>query len=673
MRGQAGVRAQETRRALTVVALSRWIVASLLQAALAAALAAPVDAQNARGLEPQDLKKLSFEELMDLEVTTLSRKEERVNRAAAAVYVITGEEIRRSGASSIPEALRLAPGVEVARVNAQNWAISIRGFNGETANKLLVLIDGRSVYTPLFSGVFWDAQDVLLEHVDRIEVIAGPGGALWGANAVNGVINIITKGAADTQGGYVEAGGGDEQQFLGATSYGGRLGNGAWMRGYAKRFEVGPSARAGGGEATDDWRRAQGGFRLDHVRDGDTLTLQSDLYDGETAGATNLSGGNLLGRWSRRLGGSGDLQVQAYYDRTKRAIPSAFTEERDTLDLDLQHRLASRGRHDVIWGLGYRVTEDEVDNSTFISFRPESRRDELASAFFQDEITLLGDRLYLTLGSKFEHNDYTGFEAQPSARLAYYPSERQTLWAAVSRAVRTPSRLDSDLVLSATVAIPEIPVPVVIEVRGDEDFDSEELIAWEAGYRIEISETLFLDLAAFYNEYDELQSQEPETPVFVPDPLSPHILLPNRLANGLEGETLGGSVLANWAPREGWRLEMSYSHLEFDLRNVAGSLDPSTAGSLAGSSPEHMASLHSYLDLTSDAELFLGIRYVDDLPVQGVESYVGLDLRVAWRPRPALGISVTGRDLLDDEHSEFSSGNMLRIERSVLGRVSWRF
>jgi iron complex outermembrane recepter protein len=655
-----------------------------------AAQAASDNAQAASGFRPEELKRLSVEDLLNLEVTTLSRKEERLSRAPAAVYVITGEEIRRSGATSIPEALRLAPGVEVARINAHTWAISIRGFNSNTANKLLVLIDGRSVYTPLYSGVFWDAQDVLLEDVDRIEVIAGPGGTLWGANAVNGVINIITKSAADTRGGVAEAGGGNRERAFGGFRYGGRVGGNGFARAYLKGFDRAASRFPDGSAAYDDWHQQQGGFRFDWGAGTDAVTLQGDLYDGREGSQftefslaspadselrqadSHQAGGNLLGRWTRALEGGSQLQLQAYYDRTERRIAGTLREDRDTVDLDFQQHLAGH-RQDLVWGLGYRGTRDALENSLFVAFLPAHRSDQLASAFLQDEVTLPDDRFHLTLGSKVEHNDYTGFEVQPSVRFAFLVDDRRTLWAAVSRAVRTPSRLESDLVLTSPIAIPGVPLPVVVEVRGDRDVVAEELIAWEAGARTEVGGHASLDLALFYNEYERLQSLEADTPVVVPDPASPYILLPNHLANGVEGETSGGTLTAAWQARPGWRLRFSYTRLDLHLRSEPTSLDTSTAASIEGSSPQNQAALHSSLDLPLHLQLFTGVRYVDRLPAQGVDRHVPVDLSIGWRPRVDVEVSIACRDLFGHRHSEFTAGSPLEVDRSVWSSVSWRF
>ncbi|NQD91479.1 TonB-dependent receptor [Pseudomonas sp. CrR25] len=636
-----------------------------------------------------DIKGTSLVELMNLKITSVSKTEERMSDAPASVYVITQDDIRRSGVTSIPEALRLAPGVHVARMSSHSWAISIRGFNSDITNKLLVLIDGRSVYSPLYAGVFWDVQDTLLEDVDRIEVISGPGGTLWGANAVNGVINIITRSAQDTLGGFLEVGGGNEEQGIAGFRYGGKLGENAAVRGYLKSFSRDASQRFDGKHAIDEWQMTQGGFRLDwQPSDLDHLTFQGDLYSGREDGlfrddftlgtlpgadfkdSTDVSGGNLLGRWERQLDTHSDIQIQAYVDYTKRDIPGAYDEARDTLDIDFQHHLKLGARHDILWGVGYRLTRDEIDSTLFATFTPESRKDETFSAFLQDKIDLWEEKLFLTLGSKFEHNDYTGYEYQPSARLTWLPSQRQTLWAAVSRAVRIPARLNTDLRL--TVPLAGLPFPLYVDVKGNRDLESEELLAYEAGYRVQVRDDLSFDLSVFYNDYDQLLTQEPGDPIIVIDPPTLYIVLPNRQENGMEGESYGGTLVANWQPAPIWRLQLQYAYVDLQLHNKRGSLDTNEQD-IEGFSPEHQVSLYSFLDLPHGLSLYSGVRYVDHLPGLGVGSYTALDVSLSWSPRKDLAFSITGQNLTDDGHVEFNSSVGNQVERSVFGKVTWRF
>jgi iron complex outermembrane receptor protein len=521
---------------------------------------------------------MSIEDLGELRVVSMFRRAQSLNETAASMFVITAEDIRRAGVTSLPEALRLVPGVEVARNGASSWTISIRGFNSDLSNKLLVLIDGRSVYSPLFAGVFWDVQDTLLADVDRIEVISGPGGTIWGANAVNGVVNVITRSPEETHGGLVQAGAGTEDRGSAGLRYGGRLGE-FDARAYVKYFDRDAGRLANGGHAFDGWSMTRAGFRLDRGGERDSFTLQGDLYDGEEGarfteislespapgpvmvGDSQLRGGNLLAGWTRRLEGGADLQLRAYYDRTERLAIGSLREDRDTVDFDFQHRFASGRRHEIVWGAGYRVTQDALENTFSVAFEPDHRTDALFSAFLQDTIALSADRLHLTLGTKFEHNDYTGIEIQPNVRFAFQIDVRQTVWAAVSRAVRAPSRLDSDLVLTVPLVVPEIPLPILVVVRGDDDFEAEELVAWEAGYRTTPTAGLSLDLVGFYNVYDRLQSQEAELPIIDLDPAFPHILLPNRLDNGLRGTAYGSTLAASWLARPSLKLRLAYSYI----------------------------------------------------------------------------------------------------------------
>jgi iron complex outermembrane recepter protein len=633
-----------------------------------------------------ELKQLSLEELMGVEITSVSKKEEKLFDAAAAIYVITEEDIQRSGATSIPEALRNVPGVEVARIDSHTWAITVRGFNGTTANKLLVLIDGRSVYTPLFSGVFWDVQDTLLEDVERIEVIRGPGATLWGANAVNGVINIITKSAKQTQGLLVTGGGGTEERGFGGVRYGGKLAATAQYRFYAKYINRDDTVLPEGSDAGDAWQIGQGGFRIDwDASDKHQLTFQGDLYGGSLGQTstilspmpplmrlnnadTAVAGGNVLGRWVHSISEASDVQFQVYYDRTERRIPLVFSEERDTFDVDVQHRFSVGQRQDIVWGFGYRFTQDRVGNTFNVSWDPDRRATHLVSAFVQDEITLVPDRLRLTLGSKFEHNDFTGFEIQPNARLAWTPTARQTVWASVSRAVRTPTRLDRDIRLNGQV-IPGTPVTVLV-VFGSRNFASEELLAYELGYRLQPHARLFLDAAAFYNVYDRLLSIEGPAPA---QPSPPAVAIPFVLANNVEGETYGLELWANYQIADWWRWQAGYTYLHMHLRTKLGSSDTISVASAEGSSPQHQFFLRSWLDLPADLEFDTTLRYVDALPNQSVRAYTALDVRLGWRPIKNLELAVIGQNLLDNRHLEFSSTFRTEIQRGVYGKITWRY
>src|SRR5882672_1669541 len=464
------------------------------------------------------LTQVSLEELGQIEVTTASKVPVKASRTPAAIYVITQEDIRRSGATSIAEALRLAPGVEVARVDSNTWSLGVRGFGSALSRSVLVLIDGRSVYTPLFAGVYWQVQDTLLEDVERIEVIRGPGGTIWGANAVNGVINIITKNAKDTHGAMLSVGGGNVDQGAGVFRYGGSNGAGLNYRVYGMGFTRGPEFHADH-RNFDDWRMAQAGFRADWDKNSrDTLTLQGDIYH-EIAGETTtfalysppsqvvadangkFSGGNVMARWKRAVNEKSDFQIQAYYDYTRHFEPE-FGETRKTFDVDFLDHLTLPGQQNFLWGLGVRWSPGKaIPRVPTIDFLPHELTDSIYSGFVQDEIPFFHHRFSLTVGSKFEHNNYTGFEIQPSARLLWNLSSHQSLWGSVTRAVRTPSRLDEDIQLTAFATT--TPLPIYLRVSGDGHFKSEQLVAYEAGYRTLVAAHGYVDLAVFHNNRSE--------------------------------------------------------------------------------------------------------------------------------------------------------------------------
>lgn len=637
-----------------------------------------------------DLLDLSIEELANLRITTASRIEESLSGAPASVFVITGDEIRRAGVTSIPEALRLAPGVEVARRGAHEWSISIRGFNSDLANKLLVLIDGRSVYSPLFAGVFWDAQDTLLEDIDRIEVISGPGGSLWGANAVNGIINIITRSADSTMGPYVELLAGSEDRIIAGLRHGGRVGDKVAARAFVKYIDRDSTEAASGDDSVEDVRMARVGFRLDwEAADVNRFMLQGDAYQGRTDGIFNdtftigtlpagtfrdevrISGAFLVASWERQTGPDSDFRLQAYYDHTRRDIPNTYDERRDTIDLDFQHHLSPGENHDLLWGLNYRQSSDNIGNTTFATFTPADRTTHRFGGFLQDRIALIPERLFLTIGSKFGYNDYTGFEYQPNARLAWHADQRQTLWSAVSRGVRIPSRLDDDLVLTIPLSAPGIPFPFYVVVNGSNRFESEKLLAYEAGYRLQHSKHLAFEVALFQNEYHDLQTNEPDAPIVVLAPPLPHIIVPNHFENNMRGESSGGTFVVNLQPLPTWRLRLQYSYLHLSLETIPQSQDVSSPA-IAGNSPRHQVALHSFMDLPHEWELYAGLRYVDHLPNQGVDSYMATDVNVTWRFSPRASISLAVQNLLDDTHPEFEFGSGNLIERSASLRLQWK-
>lgn len=626
------------------------------------------------------LTDLDLTELMNVPITTVSRKAESAWKTAAAIHVITQEDIHRSGATTIPEALRLAPGLNVAQIDSRNWAVSSRGFNDFFANKLLVLMDGRSVYTPLFSGVFWDVQDTLLEDIERIEVIRGPGASLWGANAVNGIINIITKSAKDSQGTLISAGAGTEERGFGTIRHGGMINEWAFYRVYAKYNNRDESRKLNGTRGVDDWDVWRGGFRLDlDPWQKSNFTVQGDVYSGSVgqsqtlftpletdhSGDGRMSGGNLLGNWRHEFSADSDFSLSLYYDRTDRE-DTVHHEVRDTGDVDFQHRLQLGERHDLMWGLGYRNTRDDISDgrkgSRAIMFSPGSQSDQLFSTFLQDDITLIEDKLRLTVGSKFEHNDYTDFEWQPSGRVSWTPTEQHTLWGAVSRAVRTPARFEH------TVDAWFLPIPPGgSKLVGNPEFTSEKVIAYELGYRIQPLASVSLDLATFYNDYEDLRTIDLSRPFPFPVLFQPN--------NRMEGESYGFELAGNWKVVENWRLSAGYTFLRLNLhqRNIDSFSDEAAEGD----APRNQVFLRSYLDLPHNVQFDLGLSYVDQLDA-GVESYWKLDARVGWKPLSShdLEFSIVGQNLLDKRHSEFRQGFLVvphEIERSVYGKVTYRF
>ena len=673
--------------------------------AATASLVAILCATNLAAQERQNvpdvhaLGTLSMEDLMNMEVTSVSKRTQKVADAAAAVFVLTQDDIRRSGATSIPDALRLVPGLEVARLDENKWAIASRGFNGRFDNKLLVLIDGRSVYTPLFSGVYWNVQDVLLEDIDRIEVIRGPGATLWGANAVNGVINIITKKAKDTQSGVLSAGGGTEERGSGSARYGDKIGNAGYYRVYGKYFDWGPSLYPGTNlTAHDGWDAMRGGFRADlNPAGANSFTLQGDLYRSnynETLTVPTLtppfsstfpnsgdySGGNILGRWNRSSEAS-SMSLQMYYDNTTIADKSLFVDHQNIFDMDFQHSFHVGDSQQFVWGLGYRSILDRNDGSFSVSLQPNQLSLNQFSAFVQDEIGLVDKRLRITLGSKFEHNDFTGFELEPNARLLWTLTPNQSIWTAVSRAVRTPAETEEGLRLNSQTIPPgtplnPTPLPALVAVVGSHQFQSEDLLAYELGYRVQATSTFSADIATFYNNYTNLRTAEPGAPFVEGSPVPTNLVVPFIASNKMSGGTYGVEVFTDWKVVPKWRLQGSYSYLQMDIHKDANSADP-TADLPNGVSPRHQWYLRSSLDLPRHFEHDTTLRFVDHLAAINLPHYYSLDSHLGWRPVPALEFSIGGENLLDNQHLEFLpdfiNTTPTVVKRSVYGRITFKF
>lgn len=610
----------------------------------------------------QDLKRLTIEELAEVDVTSVSRRVERLAQAAAAISVVRQDDIRRSGLTSLAEVMRLADGLDVARYDGRTWAVSARGFNISTANKLLVLMDGRTLYSPLYSGTFWDVQDTLMADIDRVEVIRGPGGSIWGANAVNGVINVITKDAAASRGSTAFLAVGTEERVIASARHGGRLGASGSYRVFGKYRRRDANVFPSGADAGDEMQLGQAGFRMDSSdQSASRWTLQGDAYGGAESlfdrDETDVSGANVLGRWVRRFSATSDLQVQAYYDRTYRNVPLQFEASRDTFDLDAQRRAVVARRHDLVFGGNVRVSAGRDIGSAGFLFDPERRTDKLFSFFAQDEIALVPDRVFVTLGSKFERNDFTGLEVQPTARARWSPDDRRTLWGAVSRAVRLPTRIDTDLRFIN-------PVTRSLVLSGNDEFDAESVVAFEAGYRARPGSRLSLDFAAFANRYDHLRSQE------FPSRLGAVILLDNTLNAVTSGFEAGATVQV----LDPWQVHAWYSYLHKDLSLDEGSRDISR-GREEGNDPSFIVSVRSYLDLPRGLAFDALFRRTDRRPFPAVPSYSRLDLRLGWAIRPGWEVSLVGQNLLHDRHPELGSNQALRyeFERGVYVRSAWRF
>jgi len=657
----------------------------LLGAVLLSPLVPSAPAQETSPKSRHDLTELTLEQLANVEVTSVSKKAEKRWRSPTAVSVITRDDIRRSGVTTLVDALRLVPGVQVARINSNKWAVGVRGFASNLARSLLVLIDGRSVYTPLFAGTYWEVQDTLLEDVDRIEVIRGPGGALWGANAVNGVINIITRSSLDTQGGLVTAGGGTEERGFVGVRYGGVVDKELHYRAYGKFFDRAPGFNATG-DNYDAWHMGQAGFRTDwNPRSSDSLTFQGDAYTGKAGqratitgltppflstvdGDTDLSGANALARWRHVSPTGAEWTLGSYFDRTDRH-EITFREVRNTIDLDFQRR-APYGKHDVIFGLGYRASSGTFNGVPTIAFTPPRRGDQLFTGFIRDEVTLIGNKLAIGLGSKFEHNDYSDFEFQPSAQLLWTPTPTQSAWTSITRAVRTPSRIEQDLALTALV---DPSTPTFARLIGDHQFQSEKILSVQVGYRVEPARHIAIDAVAFWNDHTDLLSLETGAPFAESSP-SPHLVLPFFFRNGIEGQSYGLELAGDWTPFEWWHVTGSYSFLRLDLKSAPGSTDTTTAMTTNGSAPRHTVNLQSRMDLFTSATLDITGRYVGELPSQRISSYSSFDARLAWRPVPKAEISVVAQNLFCPHHAEFpgDGGAVIEVRRGIYGALTWR-
>ena len=686
------------------VAVGLMTVAALPDAARAQDATAPATDTAAAGVKPSggdkpaggnDFLDMDIEQLrktsvaapsFDVEVTSVTKHESTVGKSPAAIFVITPEMIRRSGATTIPDLLRMVPGMDVAQINSHTWAVSCRGFNTQFAARLLVLIDGRSVYNQLFGGVYWDVQDMLFEDIERIEVIRGPGGTLWGSNAVNGVVNIITKKAQDTQGTLVTAGGGNWDKLLDGVRVGGNNGEGLYWRIYGKHFERGDEYAADG--AHDAWRMGRGGFRLDWDLDKhntDKLTVLGNYYGGREGqdflaplpyqpysqnviDDVGVSGANVLARWDHKIDKESDWKLQLYFDRTFRN-EYYLKQQTNTLDIEFQHRFPLGKRHDFIWGLDCRQVHDYLPADTFfIRFSPVERTTNLFSGFLQDEITLVEDRLFFTVGTKLEHNSFSGFECQPSARLLWSPDAKQAVWAAISRATRIPTRLEENAEAHFG-PITDVPLPTFIDYLGNRDLQAEVLMSYEIGYRAQTTEHFAWDVAGYCNIYEDLIWGESGGP-FVENT---YILVPFPQVNKFRAQVYGLEITGQWTVSERWRVSAWYALMKSYYQNTFNSTETHVTN---GTSPRNQARLQSSWDIGHNWNFDLGLRYVDNLPTLSVPAYVTMDLRLGWRPNKNLDVALVGRNLLDNHHPEWGYEGFGyvpdEIRRTVYAQLTWR-
>jgi len=641
-------------------------------------------------LSTERLLSMSLTELENIQVTSVSKEPEKANEAAAAAFVITQEDIQRSGATSIPEVLRMAPGVDVAQAGAHDWAVSVRGFNSQFANKLLVLIDGRTVYNPGFSGTFWEDQDVPLADIDRIEVIRGPGAAQWGANAVNGVINIITKNAKDTQGGLISATAGNMIKTDDTARYGVKVGDDSYARVYAKYNDDAPERNVGPGNSGDGWQKRQAGFRSDSkLSDQDSLTLQGDLYDTHEGLTLNLpglnppyllltpgdmleSGGNLMARWTRNISPESSTTTQLYVDNTQHENAYAHYNA-STTDLDFQHTWTGWTGQEFVWGGGYRLIADHEGSTPIFTLNPQEVNNSVYSSFVQDKITLDPKDLFLTLGSKFEHNDFTGFEIQPSARLSWLISDDQMAWSSISRAVHPGNRFTDNAQMIAGVVPPGVPsnpfgIPIELEVVGNQGLDSEELTAYELGYRIQPIKSVSLDLAAFYNDYSKLFFGTDGTGFLAGG--STYYVQPIFAANSNSATSKGFELSAKIDATKNWQLSASYSYLDliFDEK-----VDPAFSFS---NNPKNQFNVRSTYLFPDDIQMTNSLYYVSGLAQASVPGYYRFDTKLSHELMRGVEVSLVGQNLLQPQHKEFSGflyQNTTEVGRSIYANITVRF
>jgi iron complex outermembrane receptor protein len=644
--------------------------------------------------QSQDLTTRSIEDLMNIKVTSVSKTEQTLSRTAAAVFVISQVDIAQSGATNIPDLLRAVPGMDVSQINGNTWAISARGLNSRFSNELLVLVDGRPVYTQTSGGVYWDTLDLPLEDIERIEVIRGPGGSVWGANAVNGVVNIITKSSSDTHGGLVVVGGGNVDQGFGTVQYGGKAGKNTDYRIYGKYLNQDHLPDSAGQDGGDGWHMFRGGFRTDSVLSSkDKLMLQGDIYTARediptinfpsvTATAlqnaeqlANLSGGFFEGVWDHAFSPQSDTTMRVSYDRYER--DDILRENRSTLDFDFQHHFSGWTRQNIVWGLGYEYSPSNSVGNLTASFVPARFTTQLFSSFVQDEIAVIPDRLFVTVGTKLEHNSYTGFDFMPSVRVALTLGPHRTLWAAVSKVDRTPSELDTSARSTLSGFSGPGGIPSLVTFIGNPLVKNERLIAYEMGYRTMVLKQLSIDFTAYYNSYSNQETSEPSTPFLENTPAPAHVIVPITFENLMHGAAYGIEVSVNWQPTKRWTVSPGYAFERIHMHLAPTSQDTTSVDEAEGSSPDNSAQLRSHLllghGLTWDASAY----FVGPLTEPREPSYTRLDTQLAWQFSERASLSFVGQNLLRDHHEEFvdstGTARTTEVKRSAYAKLTWHF
>jgi iron complex outermembrane recepter protein len=658
---------------------------------VAAALSLALILPSSAGGQTRDLGELSIEDLMNVRVISVSKKEQDLFGVPSAVFVLTNETIRRSGATSIPDALRLVPGMQVAQIDGNKWAISARGFNGVWANKLLVLIDGRVVYTPVSGGVYWDLQDFPLDDIDRIEVIRGPGSTVWGANAVNGVVNIISKSSAATQGGLATVSTGTTDPAIASIRYGGRLASRGHYRFFVKNSNRGAMTDTGSTASGDQSRLTQAGFRSDmNLSPTDVLTVQGSILNGESGQRVNrhlesytpvarvvvssispIRVRNLVARWERSFSPQSSFSMQAFWDHSYRLVIGKG-ETNQTIDLELQHRFAAGKRHDVIWGAGHRASSDHLEVVFAEYFDPANSRTKLSNVFLQDEIALVPGRLKLTFGSKLEHNTFAGFELQPTARIAWHPTGVQTVWGAISRAARTPSRLERSLHVDVAAFIGAGGQLTVIGIRGAADLKTEHVNAFETGYRIEPHPGLAFDVTAFYNQYDDLRTENAATIVETTGG-PPRTARIRQYTSSMSGKNFGAEMLARWQVAPVWRLDAQYNRLQTDLKNI-GTTPEATL--FSDRNPRQQWQVRSQVNLTRTWQFDASLAHVGRLQSVDIPAYSRVDARLGGSLGAGINLSLVGQNLTNSRHLEFAGFegvHFSEVRRNVYLKATWHF